>query len=776
MGGAEGDAVHEEGEDHGDGDAGLGPQPGGPPDRALYPLQSNQLEGFRSYTVFKAARTATKSLRKREDVAATHPRKLETIPLTRGRGFGTRLGADYEETERAQVEAFQQAEEAWQKRKGEGIDSANPEPGAAKPLAPGEGLELLAQWSRRGVSDRAFALAQEAMLSADQLDIVALAVATWIRRLEGDRAAQLCLLVHGAGGTGKTYAQNTVLRPLARELFGAAGERAVACANSAARVLGQGATTVHAAIKSARRQKLTSQALHGDGRVEKLVEEWDRVWLLVQDEFGIMATDLFHALALSCTLGRARSEGLDPDKYKVEPFGKIPVCIAQGDHMQLGPVRKQGVIDHQLGDPRNLETEDGWGIYKEFTDCVLLRTSKRFRDVELPAFLEAMRGETAAKRKIPKEIWRAFQDTWVGAKKWLDADGKDVRFQRKEWMDAQFVAIEWHVVCREQQERAARDAARAGKILVYVTACDRCRHRLERTEYHRALQWANATSTGKLLGLLPLFEGMRLRLTQRVSRAQNLVQDASGILRGVEFHEKEDTTWLEDSTHPAWERGYVVLEYMPRALFIAMDDHVPNPKRKDEAGRLSPFAGTRLAEGLETGVMILTPATMDTEPLRIGNDGRKVVLSRTQMGVTVEPVRTVQAAQGMSVEYLEADCIRPSWMVSDDDYWVHLYVIFSRARRMDRMLIRNPPDKAFLERGPSKKVLRELRRLEAMARTTSRKAAEAREFLGWPQRGDPAEKKMGGIEGGADGSGTGSGVGGDLGNPCPTGVGTDLYT
>ena len=54
--------------------------------------------------------------------------------------------------------------------------------------------------------------------------------------------------------------------------------------------------------------------------------------------------------------------------------------------------------------------------------------------------------------------------TWTGSKAWLDEKRQDVRFQRKEWLDAQFIAIEWNVVCREQQERVARDAARAAEV------------------------------------------------------------------------------------------------------------------------------------------------------------------------------------------------------------------------------------------------------------------------------------------------------------------------
>ena len=77
------------------------------------------------------------------------------------------------------------------------------------------------------------------------------------------------------------------------------------------------------------------------------------------------------------------------------------------------------------------------------------------------------------------------------------------------------------------------------------------------------------------MGLLPLYEGMRVRLTQRLARAENLVQDAPGTVVDIEYHEREDLFWMSDTDHPAWSRGYVLLEYMPRAVYVAFDDHIP---------------------------------------------------------------------------------------------------------------------------------------------------------------------------------------------------------
>ena len=58
-------------------------------------------------------------------------------------------------------------------------------------------------------------------------------------------------------------------------------------------------------------------------------------------------------------------------------------------------------------------------------------------------------------------------------------------------------------------------------MLVYVQAID-VPHKvvLSKREFRRALLKANMTSTSNRLGMLPLFTGMRVRLTAKISGAQ----------------------------------------------------------------------------------------------------------------------------------------------------------------------------------------------------------------------------------------------------------------
>ena len=112
--------------------------------------------------------------------------------------------------------------------------------------------------------------------------------------------------------------------------------------------------------------------------------------------------------------------------------------------MQTAPVAKQSLVDHFYPDTaRSLEVRDGWEIYEQFVDCIVLRESKRFLEPMLPKLLDTIRSPNAADRKIDDEVWLAVEETFVGAKSWSDENGRDIRFHLDEWLDGDFAAIGW---------------------------------------------------------------------------------------------------------------------------------------------------------------------------------------------------------------------------------------------------------------------------------------------------------------------------------------------
>ena len=69
---------------------------------------------------------------------------------------------------------------------------------------------------------------------------------------------------------------------------------------------------------------------------------------------------------------------------------------------------------------------------------------------------------------------------------------------------------------------------------MYVQALDWPRRgkRLKKSEYKQALQVVNMTNTGNRMGMCPLYVGMRVRLTAKLSAKYGIVQDAVGQVQG----------------------------------------------------------------------------------------------------------------------------------------------------------------------------------------------------------------------------------------------------
>ena len=108
--------------------------------------------------------------------------------------------------------------------------------------------------------------------------------------------------------------------------------------------------------------------------------------------------------------------------------------------------------------------------------------------------------------------------------------------------------------------------------------------------------------------------------------------------------------------------------------------------------------------------------------------------SVTRVGFTLSHacVRTSTACQGKTLEGgIVIDCGRRedgAHPLDDDTWWLHLYVMFSRATKLENLLLLRPPAVSFLARGPPKDMVRQLqvfdRRTQACRAIARRLAQE----------------------------------------------------
>ena len=105
---------------------------------------------------------------------------------------------------------------------------------------------------------------------------------------------------------------------------------------------------------------------------------------------------------------------------------------------------------------------------------------------------------------------------------------------------------------------------------------------------------------------------------------------------------------------------------------------------------------------------------------------------RIQIPLAPEKERTVQTAQGMTMDAAKIFLTRPGTM-SHEDWWFHVYVMLSRVRTVEKMLLFGLPPKAVFEAGPPEWIVRGMAKLEKIARSAGcrERLAQAVALVGW---------------------------------------------
>ena len=98
---------------------------------------------------------------------------------------------------------------------------------------------------------------------------------------------------------------------------------------------------------------------------------------------------------------------------------------------------------------------------------------------------------------------------------------------------------------------------------------------------------------------------------------------------------------------------------------------------------------------------------------------------------------TSTASQGQTIRTgVTIDCARlvPAGRqgMKDSDWWLHLYVMLSRATCMEDMLLLRPPPRSLLEAGPPPDVKRALERFEQRIATSTAAADQLAAKFGIP--------------------------------------------
>lgn len=183
-----------------------------------------------------------------------------------------------------------------------------------------------------------------------------------------------------------------------------------------------------------------------------------------------------------------------------------------------------------------------------------------------------------------------------------------------------------------------------------------------------------------------------------------------------------------------WERqpetqDAIVLRYLPTAVIVELDD-----KELKEV---------RFADDLAPGYVMIGPtdpvkwelkSTVDTH----GSDGERkrcrksTKLERRQLPLAPQKVNTQFGLQGVTARQGMIAYLQKPQNMDEGDHWLAVYVLLSRATKLDDLLISGLPPIEFFQQGPGGTLLKHIADFEERAKQDVAKADAMLKSLGWP--------------------------------------------
>jgi hypothetical protein len=262
---------------------------------------------------------------------------------------------------------------------------------------------------------------------------------------------------------------------------------------------------------------------------------------------------------------------------------------------------------------------------------------------------------------------------------------REERFQ-----NGHMIAIYWETVSRWIMMRAKRDAAALRTPLFLVQAAVASSPAMPLDMAAKLMNKAAPRETGGMHGLLPMHLGMRVRLLEALDLGNGLVKDAEGEVVHIVPNELDG-----DMVDVAFARSepMVYLRHLPKGFWIRMSKyaHAPFGKRLQQHDSTLSLAETQ-------GLVFVEARTSDAFHFRGHN------VTRTGFPLSHGRVITCTACQGRTMDagvILDCGRIEKGTYPKDlDDWWLDLYVMLSRATRLEDLLLMRAPPASFLLRGP----------------------------------------------------------------------------
>ena len=311
---------------------------------------------------------------------------------------------------------------------------------------------------------------------------------------------------------------------------------------------------------------------------------------------------------------------------------------------------------------------------------------------------------------MPQGVWRSFERTFA-----TDRNGiLDARHRDEKFRNGYGLAMYWETLSRWINQRCKRDAVELQVPLVFLQAADEC-NTIDRDAAQRLLNVPNMHNTGHIHGVLPAHIRMRVRFAIKVNSQLGLVQEQRATI--VDFVWKDE----DRVRYNLCAAGQLFRpRFLPAGIWLDVDDFISSPISEEVLPYLLPHFDADccccchgVARRHARGLHLFTPTEVEFK----WRSSDVHTVKRTGFALTHAQYLTSTASQGQTLKTgVTIDCARLEPVgqrgMTEDDWWLHLYVMFSRATCMEDMLLLRPPPRELLEAGPPQSVRRALERFE----------------------------------------------------------------
>ena len=479
------------------------------------------------------------------------------------------------------------------------------------------------------------------------------------------------------------------------------------------------AITCHRAASVGIQSYRNANILPGDKK-QALERRWEGKRCLILEEVSMVGPDLYNLLLFRSFQGRRMRWDVKESEYDKlgGSFGRMPIVIHLGDFLQKKPIGgcSMSLIDdlqerERVGKlPENYapEYQMAMKLFCQTPLCFEFQASNRIKEPRLRALMSFIRNPP---RTIPDDI-RSFWEE-------VQLKENDARLQEERFQIGHMIGIYWATVARWAMMRAKRDATALKTPLILVQAADVSKPSMPLAAAKKLMNVANPKDSGGMHGMLALHVGMRARLLEALDENKTLVKDAEGEVVRIEPH-PDDQAMMDEALRLG--SGTVYLSKFPKGVWLRMEKYTGAPFTKilqDNNSTLD-TADTR-------NLVFIEPRTADPFIYRDWS------VTRTGLPLSHARAITSTACQGRTMrDGVIIDCGRQAGGAhpkEDDDWWLDLYVMLSRATRLDDLLLLRAPSLDFFAKGPPKTLRKQLAKFSRRI-VTCRKHAEklAKEF------------------------------------------------